>query len=118
MRPFARIYRRLRREYDSIAAGEPGRRFIEHYARQRRGENRHQSAGKNVAYVLLGVLLLIGGLLLSLPPGVPGFVLWIPGLGLLVGRLRRFALLLDRVELHLRALCSRVRRAWRKLTTA
>ena len=48
------------------------------------------------------IALLTAGALLSLVPGVPGIILGIPALGLLVARLRFFAVFLDRTELFVR----------------
>lgn len=60
-------------------------------------------------YVAAGLALVIGGLVLSLPPGVPGFLLWIPGLALLAARFKGLAMLLDRLEAW-------GRQAWQYLT--
>jgi len=64
---------------------------------------------KTTAYIAGAVILLIIGALLSLVPGVPGIVLGIPALGLLVARLRFFAVFMDRSELVLRKAVNKVR---------
>jgi hypothetical protein len=66
-----------------------------------------------LGYVIAGLALLIGGFLLSLPPGVPGFLLWVPGLALLAARFRGFAALLDGLEVRSRRIWQRLR-AWRR----
>jgi hypothetical protein len=105
------LFKRLKTEIKELRAGTPGNRFIEHYRRQRRREKGQAGPWKTAGYVSAGILLLITGFLLSLPPGVPGFLLWIPGLGLLVGRFERFAQVLDRGEMLAPRAWSRVKAA-------
>jgi hypothetical protein len=98
----------LKADVAKLKQGTPGRRFIEHYERSRRSEDPSKTRWKTVAYVAAGIALLIVGALLSLVPGVPGIVLGIPAIGMLVARLRFFAVWLDRVEVG-------GRRVWKKL---
>ncbi len=86
-----------------LADGPPGKRFIQYHQHQRARE-KGGSRWHTAAHIAAGVMLLVAGLLLSLPPGVPGFLLWIPGLALLVSRLRPFAVFLDRTEAFVRGL--------------
>lgn len=99
---------RLKADVAKIKDGKPGSRFIDHYERSRRSEDPRTSRWKTIASVTAGVALLIVGALLSLVPGVPGIVLAIPAIGLLVARLRFFAVWLDHVEVA-------ARRVWRKI---
>jgi hypothetical protein len=92
------MLQKLKSEFRDIKHGTPGRRFTEHYNRSTRVDGASKSAWKKLAYVSLGLLLLVVGLLLSLPPGIPGFLLWIPGLTLLAARSKALAKLLDGVE--------------------
>jgi sulfite exporter TauE/SafE len=92
------MLQKLKSEFQEIKRGAPGRRFTDHYERSRRTEGTSGSVWKKWAYVVLGLVLLIVGLLLSLPPGIPGFLLWIPGLALLAARSKTLAELLDRIE--------------------
>jgi hypothetical protein len=106
---------KLRKTFKELRDGEPGRRFRDHHDRHREDED-GGSRWKTAAFVAGGVLLLVAGLLLSLPPGIPGFLLWIPGLGLLVSRFRWLAAVLDRMESLARSLWAAMQRLWRRAT--
>lgn len=94
----------LRRTYREIAATPAGKRFQRfHQRRSERGGRWHA-----VAMVGAGLVLVAVGLLLSLPPLMPGFLLWVPGLALIASQLRSVAQLLDRAECFLRGLYRRV----------
>lgn len=101
---------KLRRHLKDFLQVRPGRRFIELHRRRRARAESGEGAGKRLLYIGAGLALLLAGLLLSLPPGFPGFLLWFPGLVMLVSRLKAMALLLDRVELALRRLIARLSR--------
>jgi len=60
--------------------------------------------------VIIGVVLIVGGLLLGLIPGVPGIVLGIIGIALLGAQFRFLAMQLDRLELWLRRWFKKPRR--------
>lgn len=53
-------------------------------------------------------LLAAAGLMLSIPPGMPGFLLWVPALGLIASRTRSVAVLLDRIETGARNIAKRL----------
>lgn len=89
---------KLKSDFREIRDGKPGRRFLKHFVESRRREGPHANAWRNAGYIAVGLVLLVSGLLLSLPPVVPGFLLWIPGLALLASRWRGLAGLLDRSE--------------------
>lgn len=91
------MLQRIKSEFRAFRKSVPGRRFFEHYERSRQREG-VRSSWRTWAYVGAGSVLLICGLALSLPPGIPGFLLWIPGLALIASRSRRLSILLDRVE--------------------
>jgi hypothetical protein len=101
------VLQKIKSEFREIKDGSPGSRFIDYYERSRRRES--VRGWKTLGYVFAGLVLLICGLLLSLPPGVPGFLLWIPGLALLAARFKSFAILLDRLELQTWKAWQRVR---------
>jgi hypothetical protein len=94
----------LRRTYREIAATPAGKRFRCFHQRRRERGGRWQA----VAMVGAGLVLVAVGLLLSLPPLMPGFLLWVPGLALIASQLRSVAHLLDRTECLLRGLYRRV----------
>lgn len=108
LHPGKPVFAKLRDDFLSIVKGKPGRRFIDHYERHRQSAKKNEAAWKTTAVVMAGLILLLAGLLLSLPPGIPGFLLWLPGLALLVARLRAFAVAMDRAELFLRRALSRL----------
>ena len=103
-----RVLQRIKSEFREIKDGLPGHRFVDHYERSRRREGGRGTLWRTFGYVAAGLVLLICGLLFSLPPGVPGFLLWIPGLALLVTRFKSLAMLLDRLEAW-------GRQAWQRL---
>lgn len=102
------MLQKIKSVFREIRDGEPGRRFLDHYENSRRKEG-GRSRWRTWGYVVVGLVLLIAGLALSLPPGVPGFLLWIPGLAFIAARSRRVARLLDRTELMARNAWERVR---------
>jgi hypothetical protein len=100
----------LKADVAKIKQGSPGSRFIEHHERSRRSEDPTKTRWKTIAYVTAGIVLLVVGALLSLVPGVPGIVLAVPAIGLLVARLRFFAIWLDRMEVVGRRIWGKLRR--------
>ena len=104
------MLQKVKSEFREVKNGAPGRRFVDHYERTRRREGVRGSLWRSVGFVGAGLVLLICGLVLSLPPAVPGFLLWIPGLSLIAARSKRISILLDRLEVW-------ARKAWRALRT-
>jgi UPF0716 family protein affecting phage T7 exclusion len=98
---------RWKKIYLQIAHGEPGRRFMD-YHRQRQQAEEGQT-WKTPLYLVVGLVLVVAGSLLSLPPGVPGFLLTIPGLALIAARLKNFAQVLDQGERWLRRSLDKLR---------
>lgn len=109
------MLQKIKREFREIKAGEPGSRFVDHYKSSRRREGTRGTFWKTIGYVAAGLVLIICGLVLSLPPGVPGFLLWIPGLALLAARFKGLAMLLDRLEAWGRQAWESVTRLWGKI---
>lgn len=89
---------KLKEEYRSIKSGDPGSRFTDHYKQHKESEGDNPTWWSKFGYVAIGLVLLIAGGLLSIPPGFPGFLLWIPGLALLAARSKVLAMMLDRTE--------------------
>jgi hypothetical protein len=96
------MLKRLKRLAHELADGTPGRRFVDHHARSRRERSVREAPWKRAAVVVIASLLFLVGILLSIPPGLPGFLLWVPALSMLVARSRPFAVALDRAELLIR----------------
>jgi hypothetical protein len=100
-----RMLGQIRSTFREIKAGQPGRRFFDYYERNQRKGGGRAAFWRPFAQVGIGFILLLCGLLLSLTPGAPGFLLWIPGIALIAARSRLLAHLLDRLE-------SGARRVW------
>jgi hypothetical protein len=98
------MFARLRSTYLEIAEATAGERF-QFYHRRRKGRS---GRWHTAAITGAGVLLVVLGLLLSLPPLLPGFLLWLPGLALVATQSGGVARVLDRSECLLRRLYRRV----------
>ena len=81
---------------EDFRSGTPGCRFLTVY--QHRRLHRREHLIRSIVYIGLGFLILIVGVVLALPPGVPGFFLWIPGMLMVGTRLRWAAVLMDWLE--------------------
>jgi hypothetical protein len=92
------IFRRLKK-------ASPGNRFQNYHQKEKDGG----PDWKQNAYIILGFLLIGAGILLSIPPGVPGFVIVIVGCAIIAARSRVLAKALDRIELELRKLVHKLR---------
>lgn len=108
------MLQKLKSEFRKIEKGAPGRRFLDHYERSRRREGDRDRVWRTWAYVGVGLVLLLFGLVLSLPPGFPGFLLWIPGLSLIASRSKQISILLDRLEVWARTMWCALRNRWRE----
>jgi hypothetical protein len=100
------MWETAKQQVSEFWCGTPGQRFQQYY-RRRQQAMRAQPWQKAVS-VGLGLVLVVVGVALSIPPGVPGFLITLPGLGLLATQSRTLARWLDRAELKLRRLFSRV----------
>ncbi len=78
--------------------GKAGSRFLTVYEHRREHANEHPV--RSWLYIGLGFVFLVVGTIIALPPGVPGFYLWIPGIVMIATRLRWAAVLMDRLEGH------------------
>jgi hypothetical protein len=98
------MWKRLKRGYVQFKEDEPGERFVDAHDHWK-----EYSSGPvaTVLIIVAGAVLMVGGLLLGLVPGVPGIVLGLLGFALIATRFRRIAIWLDWSEV-------RIRRAWQK----
>jgi len=103
------LLQKLKQEFREVKHGKPGQRFVDHFKRIRLREDGVKTFWTTFGYVSVGVLLVVSGFLLSLPPGIPGFLLWIPGLALLSARSKPLARLLDRLETWARDMWHKLR---------
>lgn len=91
------MLRRWKKSIEQFAYDKPGERFTNQYKRQR-----EKGTEKTPLYIVLGILLIIMGTLLSIPPLFPGFIITLAGLSLLAGQLKYFSKGLDKGELFFR----------------
>lgn len=84
-----------------FANDTPGKRFINHHKRQQQNRE-NKKLWKTSFYIALGILLIITGTILSIPPLMPGFIVTLAGLSLLASQLKSFSKGLDQGELLLR----------------
>jgi UPF0716 family protein affecting phage T7 exclusion len=100
------MWRKFRHWIKEIKRVKPGRRFQKQYER---GRQKNDSALRHTVFIVLGSALVITGFLLSIPPGVPGFLVSLAGLALIAARWHFLAKLLDKAELYGRSIIQRVR---------
>ncbi|MEZ5278364.1 MAG: hypothetical protein R3F07_18425 [Opitutaceae bacterium] len=81
---------------EDFRAGKPGNRFLTVYEHRRLHRREHPV--RAWITIGLGFVLFVVGVIIALPPGVPGFFLWIPGILMIATRLRWAAILMDRLE--------------------
>lgn len=94
-----------------FADAEPGHRFEREYALN---HGRAQAPWKRVLSIMLGIGIIVAGII-GLPAPGPGFLIIGIGAAVLGRESRTIARWLDRRELDVRRLASRVKRWWRGL---
>ena len=92
-------------------ASKPGHRFQERYRRRQESEHGWRDPRK-LFYVVGGLILAVGSLLLGVLPG-PGTLTFFVGLGMVAGEFRPVARLLDWAEVRVRKIGQWVKGAWR-----
>jgi hypothetical protein len=90
----------IKESYKLFRNGEPGKRFIQ-FHREKKKEERRNPVTKAI-HPFIAIVLIVAGALLSIPPGVPGFILVLLGLGYLGIISRGLAKCLDHLELTMR----------------
>ena len=104
---------RLKQGWQDLTRGQPGHRFQDRYARRR--EAARGVLGK-CAFVCLGVLILVAGIVLLPLPG-PGMLIVAVGALLMAEGSHTMAKLLDALELRARRLYSSLRPSPRQRPT-
>lgn len=89
------MFSKLKRITRQLRRSKPGRRFADDY---HQNKHKNTSTWKRWLLILLGMVMAMAGLILSLPPAMPGFLLWIPGLALVASQVKPVAVALDRLE--------------------
>ena len=93
-------WKAVRKPFDELAQAEPGQRFQRFYQRRRA----RRSRSGTIVRVVGGAVLVVVGVLLSMPPLVPGFVVSLTGLALIASQSQRVARWVDAAECWLRRL--------------
>jgi len=93
------MWKRFKLGYRQLREDEPGRRFVNAHERWR---EHTRSSAVTIVLLLAATLLIIGGLLLGLIPGVPGIIPALLGVVLVAARFRRVAIWMDKFEVWLR----------------
>ncbi len=101
------MIQQLKRSFHQLSQDRPGERFINHYRREALKDGK---PWQSYAFIAAGVVLGIIGFLLSIPPGSPGFLLWIPALGLIAARVKFVAMFLDKLESVSRNIYGKIKR--------
>lgn len=96
----------IKRAWKHFSAKEPGSRFLETFEENQRERG---SAWKRVALIVAGVLLILVGVVALVAPG-PGLLIGGVGLALIARESKLLSRALDRFELQVRRLWSRLRR--------
>ena len=103
--------RTLKQYFRHLAEAPAGKRFHRFHKRHKRSK---EPNWKRVLYVLTGVGVIMLGITLSIPPGIPGFVLTLAGIGIIAARSASVARTIDRAELVLHDYYRKVMKSARK----
>ncbi|HYP15670.1 MAG TPA: hypothetical protein VEQ65_00555 [Opitutus sp.] len=103
----------LKRQWEMLQRGEPGRRFQARYEASRRQRSRGTLIGRVVRWVLAAVAIAIGVVLMFIPG--PAVVFFALAGALLASESRGVARFLDWSEVKLRLLLKRAQRIWARL---
>jgi hypothetical protein len=102
---------RTKRSWRRFEASKPGHRFQERYRRRQEREHGWRDP-RRLFYVLGGLIVAVGSLLLGALPG-PGTLTFFLGLGMIAGEFLPVARLLDWAEVRLRKLGRWIWGIWR-----
>src|SRR5215211_5890414 len=102
---------RMKQSWRRFKGSEPGYRFQDRYRRRQESEHGWRDP-RRLFYVLGGLVLAVGSLLLGVLPG-PGMLTFFLGLGMIAGEFRPVARLLDWAEVWARVAAKRVGGIWR-----
>lgn len=93
-------WKSLKQPFKELRQSEPGRRFQDYYEARRTRRTRAMSTVR----IAFGGVLVMTGIVLSMPPLVPGFLVTAAGLAVIASQSRRVARWMDGFECWLRRL--------------
>jgi uncharacterized protein (TIGR02611 family) len=102
---------RTKESWRRFKRSKPGHRFQDRYRRRQESEHGWRDPSR-LFYVVGGLVLAVGSLLLGVLPG-PGMLTFFLGLGMIAGEFRPVARLLDWVEVGARVAAKRVGDIWK-----
>ncbi len=102
---------RTKQSWRRFKGSKPGHRFQDRYRRRQESEHGWRDPSR-LFYVVGGLVLAVGSLLLGVLPG-PGMLTFFVGLGMIAGEFGPVARLLDWAEVWARVAAKRVRDIWR-----
>jgi hypothetical protein len=105
---------RTKESWRRFKASKPGHRFQDRYRRRQESEQGWRDPIR-LFYVVGGLIIAVGSLLLGLLPG-PGTLTFFLGLGMIAGEFRPVARLLDLAEVRVRKLGRWVKDTWKSST--
>jgi len=101
------MFKRAKQTWRQLKNGTPGKRFQDHYQSK---HPRSPSKLHQLSYGILGFALVVGGAILSIPPGVPGALMAVVGIAVISSQSARAARGFDWLELRMRDLMKRLAR--------
>ncbi len=102
---------RTKESWRRFKGSKPGHRFQDRYRRRQESEHGWRDPSR-LFYVVGGLVLAVGSLLLGVLPG-PGMLTFFVGLGMIAGEFGPIARLLDWAEVWARVVAKRVGDIWR-----
>jgi hypothetical protein len=102
---------RMKQSWRRFKGSKPGYRFRDRYRRRQESEHGWRDPSR-LFYVVGGLVLTVGSLLLGVLPG-PGMLTFFLGLGMIAGEFGPVARLLDWAEVWARVAAKRVGGIWR-----
>ncbi len=107
---------KLKRQWEVLKRGKPGRRFVERYQSAQRKENRATLATRIVRFAIATVAIALG-LVFAVIPG-PAILFFALAGALLASESRGVAKFLDWCEVKIRAVVKWALRIWKRLPLA
>ena len=104
---------KLKRQWDVLKRGQPGRRFVERYRTAQRKENRASLVARIVRFTMAALAIALG-LVFAVIPG-PAILFFALAGALLASESKVVARFLDWCEVKIRAVLAWAKRIWKRL---